>query len=255
MNRNIQHFIDMVFLLTVKEMKVRYKSSVFGYLWSVAQPLAFALVYFVAFKVIMRIEMENYTIFLLAGLFPWQWMGNTFNAAPGVFIGNTSIIKKVNFPRNTLAISSILNEMLHFIVAIPVLVLFMFIYDKTPSLSWFYGFPLLLAIQFVFSYGLSLMIASLNLFFRDLERLAGIFITLSFYMTPIIYPETMLPAQYQSLLYLNPFAPLMISWRNLLLDGVLDVNYLAVSVVYSVIALVIGIGIYKKLSWKFAEVL
>ncbi len=245
----------MVFLLTLKEVKVRYKSSVFGYLWSVGQPLAFAMVYFVAFKVVMRIQMEDYTIFLLAGLFPWQWMGNSFSASPGIFIGNTSIIKKVKFPRNILVISSLLQEMIHFIVAIPVLVFFMFIYDKTPSLSWIYGIPLLLTVQFVFSYGLSLGIASMNLFFRDLERLAGIFITLSFYMTPIIYPETMLPEKYQPLLLLNPFAPLMISWRRLFLEGVLDFNYIGLSIVYGTVFLFFGNRIYKKLSWKFAELL
>lgn len=255
MTRNLQHFIDLVYLLTLKEMKVRYKSSFFGYLWSIAQPLSFALVYFVAFKIVMRIQMENYTIFLLAGLFPWQWMGNTFSSSPGIFIGNSSIIKKVNFARNSLIISAVLQEMLHFLVAIPVLVFFMFLYDKAPSLSWLYGVPFLLVVQFSFSYGLSLAISSLNLFFRDLERLAGIFITLSFYMTPIIYPETMLPEKYQSLLYLNPFAPLMISWRRLFLDGVLDFNFISLSVVYGSLSLFIGTRIYKRISWKFAEVL
>jgi lipopolysaccharide transport system permease protein len=236
-------------------MKVRYKSSFFGYLWSIGQPLSFALVYFVAFKVVMRIQMEDYTIFLLSGLFPWQWVQNSFSGSPHIFLGNTSIIKKVNFARNTLVISSILQDMIHFIVAIPVLVIFMFIYDKTPSLSWLYGIPLLLVIQCVFAYGVSLAISSLNLFFRDLERLAVIFITLSFYMTPIIYPVSMFPEKYRPLLNLNPFAPLIISWRRLLLEGVLDFNSIGLSIIYSIIFLLFGQLLYKKLSWKFAEVL
>src|SRR4030043_1369754 len=182
MNSKIQHSIDLITVLTQKEMKVRYKSTFFGYLWSVAYPLAFALVFFIAFKVIMRIQIENYALFLIAGLFPWQWFSNSVNASPTVFLGNASIIKKVNFPRNTLPFMTVLQDMIHFILSIPVIVLFLFLYQKSPSLSWIYGIPLLLVIQFFLTYGVSLVVSSINLFFRDLERLTSIFMMLLFYL-------------------------------------------------------------------------
>ncbi len=255
MNSRIQRYIDLIIVLTQKEMKVRYKSSFFGYLWSIGHPLAFAFVFFIAFKIVMKIQMENYALFLIAGLFPWQWFANSINASPMFFLGNASLIKKVNFPRNIIPFTIVLQDMIHFILSIPVILLFTFIYHKSPSLSWLYGIPLLLSVQFLMTFGVSLMISSVNLFFRDLERLTSIFVTLLFYFTPIIYPETMIPEKYKSFINLNPLSPLMISWRNLFLNGTLEPVSLTVVFAYSIFAFMLGYMVYRKLSWKFAEVL
>jgi lipopolysaccharide transport system permease protein len=256
MNRSFQHYLDLITVLTQKEIKVRYKSSFFGYLWSIGHPLAFAFVFFLAFKIVMKIQMENYVLFLIAGLFPWQWFSNSVNASPTVFLGNASIIKKVNFPRNTLPFVTVLQDMIHFILSIPVIVLFLLLYQKSPSLSWIYGIPLLLGIQFFLTYGVSLLVSSINLFFRDLERLTGIFVMLLFYFTPVIYPEAMIPEKYKHfLINLNPLSSLMINWRNLFLNGTLEPSSLMISFVYSAVAFMIGYSVYRKLSFKFAEAL
>ncbi|MBZ0157016.1 MAG: ABC transporter permease [Alphaproteobacteria bacterium] len=253
--RNYENYRDLIIVLTQKEMKVRYKNSVFGYFWSVGHPLALAFVYFVAFKVIMKIQMEDYSLFLIAGLFPWQWFATSVNASPVVFVGNASIIKKVNFPRSVIPLTTVLQDMIHFLLSIPVIVLFLFMYHKSPSLSWLYGIPLLLALQLLLTYGVSLAVSSVSLFFRDFERLINIFITFLFYFTPIFYPETMVPEEYRHLLYANPLTPLMISWRELFLTGHLEAASLLATLFYGVIAFVGGYLVYKKLSWKFAEVL
>lgn len=251
-----EHYRDLIVILTQKEMKVRYKSTLFGYVWSIAHPLAFALVFFMAFKVVMRIQMEGYAVFLIAGLFPWQWLSNSVNASPMVFLVNTSLIKKVYFPRNILPLATVLQDTIHFLLSIPVIVLFLFIYHKSPSLSWIYGIPVLLFIQLLMTYGLSLMISSINLFIRDLERLTIIGVALLFYLTPVIYPETMIPAQYKTLvLVVNPLSSLMISWRNLFLNGSLELSLVVTSFIYSLFVCMVGYLVYKKLSWKFAEVL
>lgn len=254
MNR-FRYYIDLILVLTQKEMKVKYKSSVFGYLWSIGHPLAFAFVFYVAFKVVMRVQMEYYALFLITGLFPWQWFANSVNSAPMIFLSNASIIKKVNFSRQVLPFATVLQDMIHFILAIPVIMLFMYIYHKPLSFTWVLGIPFLLLVQFFFTFGLALIISSVNLFFRDLERLTTIFTTLLFYFTPIIYSETMIPEKYKYLVNINPLSPLMISWRNLFLYGKLDSTSMAVSSGYAIIVFILGFAVYKKLSWKFAEVL
>ncbi|MBF0557972.1 MAG: ABC transporter permease [Nitrospirae bacterium] len=253
--RSFDNYRDLITVLTHKEMKVRYKSSVFGYCWSVANPLAFAFVYYIAFKIIMKIQMEDYTLFLIAGLFPWQWFGTSVVSAPMIFLANSSIIKKVNFPRNIIPLTTVLQDMIHFLLSIPVIIGFLFIYHRTPSLSWLYGIPLLLLIQLIMTYGAALLVSSINLFFRDFERLISILITLVFYCTPIIYPETMVPEQLRALIYCNPLSPLIVSWRNLFIHGTLDPAALAMGFAYSLVFLAAGHLIYRKLSWKFAEVL
>lgn len=255
MNRNFQHYIDLIIVLTQKEIKVRYKSSIFGYLWSVGHPLAFAFVFFVAFKVVMRIQMEDYALFLIAGLFPWQWFANSVNVSPMIFLTNSSIIKKVDFPRNIIPFTMVLQDMIHFVLAIPVIILFIFIYHKSISFSWLYGIPILLILQFLMTYGVCLIVSSINLFFRDLERMTSLLIMLLFYFTPVIYSEMMIPERYKDLIALNPLALLIISWRNLFLYGQLELSILMICAGYSIFTFLISCLIFKKLSWRFAEVL
>ena len=92
--KNFRNYRDLILVLTAKEIKVRYKNNVLGYLWSIANPLAFALVFFVAFKIFLKWDIKDYVLFLIAGLFPWQWFANSVGVSCGVFIGNASIIKK-----------------------------------------------------------------------------------------------------------------------------------------------------------------
>ena len=255
MNRPVQYLFDLTLVLTRKEMQVRYKNNVLGYLWSVLQPLSFALVYFIAFKIFMRVQMENYTLYLLTGMFPWQWFANSVNEASGTFTSNTSIIKKINFPRNLLVAATIIKDAFHFILCIPVIMMFCFIYDSPISITWLYGIPILLVLQAVMIYGLSLIISTVNLFFRDLERIVTILVTFLFFLTPIVYNYEMVPEKYRQLLALNPMAFLMTSWRGLFLTGQMDWSAILVTLVWSVILYGLGQIIYKKLVWRFAEVL
>jgi len=257
--RNFGNYRDLVFVLTQKEIKVRYKNHFLGYLWSIANPLAFTLVFYVAFVIVMRVKIPEYPyydLFLVAGLFPWQWFSNSVSASAGSFIGNASIVKKVNFPRNVLPLATVLQDMFHFVLSIPVIVAFMAFYKQAPSISWFYGIPLLLAIHAAFTYGIALIVSSLNLFFRDVEKLVVILMMLLFYMTPIIYSGSMMPQKYGFWMkFFNPLAPLIMSWRKLFLDGVVVPRYIAASAVTSLIALGVGCLFYRKLSPRFAEVL
>jgi lipopolysaccharide transport system permease protein len=143
-------------------MKVRYKSTFFGYVWSIAHPLAFAFVFFRAFKIVMRIQMAGYTVFLIAGLFPWQWFSNSVNASAIVFLTNAALIKKVKLPRNILPLATVLQDMIHFLLSISVIVLFLFIYHRSPSFSWLYGIPLLLSP--------SVLVMTHNLLFSDIAE-------------------------------------------------------------------------------------
>jgi len=255
LDRRLQLWLDIILVLTQKEIKIRYKNSILGYLWSIAHPLAFAFVFFVAFKVVMRINIENYTLFLIAGLFPWQWFSNSINNSPLIFLTNSSLIKKLNFPRNIISFSLVLQDMIHFLLSIPVIIFFLFLYEKHPGWNWLFGIPSLLLVQLALTYGISVFIASVNLFFRDLERLTGIFMTFLFYFTPIIYPEQMIPENYRNFIIINPLSPLIISWRNLFLNGNIDNKLILISFIYAIIFLIIGHVVYKKLSWKFAEVI
>lgn len=253
--RNWENYRDLLAVLVQKELKVRYNNKVLGYLWSIANPLASAMIYYIAFRVFMRVHIENYPLVLISGVFPWQWFSNAVGSSTNLFIGNSTIIKKVNFPRQIVVLSAGLNHMIHFIVSIPVILLFLFLFDQTPTQTWLYGFPILLAIQFLMVYGIGLLLASINVFLRDLERLTGIILHFVFYVTPILYPLEHIPKRYRELIALNPVAPLMVSWRELILQGHLEPTYILISLGYAVLFFTLGYVVFRKLSWKFAEVI
>jgi len=253
MLNQIHYYKDLLLVLTGKDIKVRYKSSYLGYLWSLANPLFLALIFYFVFKVVTKVKMENYTLFLISGLFIWQWINNAIMMGTNLYISNASLIKKVNFPRNFLVIASTLSEGFNFLVSIPVIIFFMLYYGEYPALNWLFLIPIILVPTFLFVYSLSLFVATVNLFFRDMERIIGLLLTFVFYLTPIIYPLKMIPDKYQQLIFINPFAPLVITWQNLFLHSTLEIKYFMISILYAIIAFSVATYTYTKLKYKFAE--
>lgn len=250
----LQYFWDVLSVLVSKELKLRYRGTTFGILWSLANPLAFTLVLYIAFKRVFQVEIENYPLFILSALFPWQWLSNSMNAASMLFFYNAALIKKLRFPRSALCLAVVLGDMIHFLVTIPVFaVLALFAGGKALGPVWLVGIPTLLVAQAALSLAAVIVIATVNAFLRDLEQLVRVFLLLLFYVTPVLYPVAMVPDGLHWLLVINPFAPLIIAWRALLTDGLLT-PYIAIAVGYGFIALALALPVYRKLEWRLAEV-
>lgn len=252
----MKNLLSILIVLTQKDFKVRYKGSFLGYLWAIVHPLMFAFVFYIAFKVVMRVQIENYTLFLISALFAWQWFANAVILSSSTYLANAQIVKKTNFPRFVLPLSNILMESIHFLISIPVIILFLFIYDITPNfISIVLYAPILILIQIMFTFGVSLIFSSLNVFFRDTERLLSVGILLWFYITPIIYSTDLIPTEYLSVMSLNPMLPFIESWRTLFVDGTAELTYLPTMLLNSIVALIVGSMVYNKLKYKFSEVL
>ncbi|MBL9125344.1 MAG: ABC transporter permease [Planctomycetaceae bacterium] len=248
------YYRDLLAVLVAKEFKVRYKSTVIGYAWSLMHPLAFALVFFVLFKIVMRFDLPAYSLFLIGGLFPWHWISNTVTSANFAFLGNSSLIKKVRFHRATLVLASVLNELVHFAISIPIVVGFMIYYGRYPTVSWFWWLPALVVMQFAMTFGLALLIATVNLFFRDLERLSTIIMHLLFYVTPVIYPYEKLPPNFRWVLMADPFAPLVLCWQGLFYRGSVPGEFAALAALWALVCCLVGYRVYQALVWRFAEI-
>jgi lipopolysaccharide transport system permease protein len=254
-SRRIYRYYDLTFCLVEKDLKIRYKSSFLGYLWSLGMPLMQALIFSFVFKIIMRFEIENYTIFLILGLFLWQWINNSIIASPHTYIQNASIIKKVHFERGILSLSVVILELFHFILTLPVILLF--IYFSNIELTWniLLVLPVLLLELLFFLTGISLAVSSINLFFRDLERIVAIFLMVAFYLTPVIYAFDFVPAKYQPYFVLNPFMVYVTMWREVVMKGVIEWSNIFWGFGYAVISFRLGLAVYRRLRWRFAEVL
>lgn len=243
----------MVRVLLGKELKVRYKSTVLGYAWSVAYPLAFALVFYFVFRVVARIPIENYALFLLMGLFPWQWFQNSLTSATGLFLANAPIVKKVSFPRSLIVLTGVLNDLVHFLASLPVIVVLMLWAGQRPGSAWLWQVPLLVVIQFGVTYGISLVAATANLFLRDLERLVGIAAMLWLYVTPVLYPWDMVPEAMRWTSWVNPMALVIGSWRHVFGGTPLPLGELAAAAAWAAALAVIGQRVYRRFEGRFAE--
>jgi len=245
---------DVVLVLLGKELKVRYKNTVLGYAWSIAYPLAFALVFYFAFKVVARIPIENYALFVVMGLFPWQWFQNSVTGANGFFLANAPLVKKVRFPRSLLVLTGVLNDLVHFLASLPVLVGLMLWSGERPSVAWLWQVPLLVAIQFGVTYGLSLAVATANLFLRDLERLVGLATLLWLYLTPVLFPWDMVPASLRWTLWINPMALVVTGWRACFAGEPLRPEIVAAAALWAIALAVLGQRVYRRFEGRFAEV-
>ena len=226
-----------------------------GFFWSLLNPLLTSLVLFVAFNVFMRVQVENFALFLLSALFPWTWFSVAVTMATNTLTGNVSLIKKVIFPKQLLLFSMILAQLVNFVFSLPVLIILTFYYGCAPSAEWLIGIPLLMIVQFVVIYGLSLIISMTNVFFRDLEYIISVLISLLFWMTPIIYPLEAVPERYRVLLVMNPVTYLMQAWRELFLNNTLNWQYIYISAASAGVVLLLGTFVFQRLEPKMDEVL
>jgi lipopolysaccharide transport system permease protein len=254
-NAKTRQRLDLLKLLVKKEITLRYKRTYLGFLWSLLNPLLTALVFFIAFSVFMRFEIENFALFLLSALFPWTWFSTSVTMSTNTLTGNVSLIKKVIFPKHFLLLATVIAQLVNFVFSLPILIGLAYYYGGTPTLNWLIGIPVLVGVQFIVIYGLSLIVSMANAFFRDLEYIVTVLIGLLFWMTPIVYPLEAVPEEYQVFLVMNPVTYLMQAWRNLFFNNMINWHNISISAATAAVVLLAGLLIFKKLDRKLDEVL
>jgi len=224
--------------LVARELKARYRGSVLGFFWSFVNPLLLLIIYSVVFSVFLPNRMEGiqpYGLFLFCGLLPWTWFATSLNEASGVLISGGNLIKKVLFPAEVLPIVTVLANMVHFFLGLPILALFLIWFEVFPatsvnpdtgqviehaiSLHWqeLIWLPLVIATQLVLTTGIALFLAALTVHFRDIRDIVSNLLTFWFFATPIIYPWFMDNIQeYMWWFNLNPFTHLAVSYQEIL---------------------------------------
>jgi len=194
---------------------------VLGFFWSFINPLLLLLVYTFVFSVVLpnrSPRTQPYAIFLFAGILPWTWFSSSLLESSNVLIAGGNLIKKVLFPAEVLPIVTVLANMVHFLLGLPILVIFLFAFNKIPDLSGLAWFPVALAVQFVLTLGFALIFAALTVHFRDIKDILGNLMTFWFFSTPIIYDMAEFDPKpwAKTLLNLNPFTHLAITYQEIL---------------------------------------
>jgi homopolymeric O-antigen transport system permease protein len=250
---SLAQYIDLTVTLTQKEIKIRYKSNFLGYFWSITNPLASAIIIFLVIRVVLRVEIENYAVFLVAGLFAWQWFNNYLVGSCSVFLSNASLIKKCVFPRFVLPIALDLQDTLHYAMSIPIVLGFVAYHGLPIGAATLLGILAVIPAQFLLLLGFGLILSSANIFLRDVERIVMILLNIMFYLSPVLYPVVLVPKPYQKLMWLNPMTPILEAWHSVFLNGVVSWSTVGVAYVYAAIAVLLGVLVFRRLSPRFAE--
>lgn len=236
-----------------KDVGGKYKHSFLGVLWSFVSPLLQIAVYALVFQVILKSDIENYTVYLCCGLIPWQYFSSVILRGAASIIDNGNIIKKVYFPREILPISVVTSEGVNFLISTIIILGFVIFggIGLSVNILWYF---IILAIQYVVSIGFAFIVSSLSVYFRDLLHLLGIIIQLLFYATPIVYTANAVPAGLQWIIKINPMSYLIEAYRNIFYNKMSpDIKSLLIPLVMGIVLCIIGYMIFKKLERRFAE--
>ncbi|MGH9194219.1 MAG: ABC transporter permease [Acidimicrobiia bacterium] len=252
---NLWHRRELLWNMTVRHLRGQYKQSVLGYAWALVMPLAQMIILTFVFSTIIRIPSQGvpFALFLFVGLLPWNFFSSALASATDSVVGASSLVTKVYFPREILPAAAIFTKVVDLAFASLILIALMVYYGHSPeiTIAWV---PLLFLTQFLFTLGLSLPLAALNLFFHDVRYLVGVALTLWFYLTPIIYPIDIVPTKYHILFDLNPLSLFINAYRRVLLQGESpDFEKMFLGLGISLATFIIGYYIFKKTEPGFAD--
>lgn len=265
---HILQYRDLIHNLVLRDLKVRYRNSALGVLWSLMNPLLMMLVFTLVFTVMAPVrsgELQNFPVFVLCALLPWNFFSQSIIGATGSIVTNGVLLKKVYFPREILPLSMVVANLINFLIALTVLFAMILIFG-IPLTVWLVYLPLIILIQVVFTLGIGFIVAAVNVFYRDTQQVIDVLMLAWFFVTPIFYPLDILPRSYVipgldytlnvwRLAYiLNPMASLIANYRVVLFDGASPApDFLIRTAVTSAVVFLAGWLIFNHYSWRFAE--
>jgi len=218
--RRLVRYRSLILSLVARELKARYRGSVLGFFWSFINPLLLLAIYsFIFLKILPNTEeaLKPFPLFMACGILPWTWFSASLTEASGSLIAGGNLIKKVLFPAEVLPLVSVLANMVHFLLALPVVLILMVAFHRVPDPLGLLWLPGVMLVQLVFTSGLALALAALTVHFRDIRDILANVLMLWFFVTPIIYWYQQQAVQnYKAFFDVNPFSHLAISYQEIL---------------------------------------
>ena len=251
--KELYEYREMIYSLVRKDLRTRYKGSVLGFFWTFLNPLLQLIVYSIAFSYIMRVQMDNYYMYMFVGLLPWIFFCTSVQGGAMSIMSGSDLIKKIYFPRLVLPIATVTGAFVNMLFSMMVMFAALFVSGIGVS-KYIVYMPLLLLLLYSLGLGLAFIFSACNVYLRDLEHILGIITMSMFYVTPVIYPISMVPERFLHYFYLNPMVPMVTAFQDILyyqraphMDTLLGV------VGYAVAFIVIGFIVFQKLQRNFVE--
>ncbi|NJR69825.1 MAG: ABC transporter permease [Synechococcales cyanobacterium CRU_2_2] len=261
--RSLTQRWDLLCGLVDREIKLLYNRSALGIAWMLINPLMQLAVFAFVFGLILpNNSVENYASFIFSGLLVWTWFQSSLTQATGAIVHNRSLIRQPGFPVAILPVVTVTTGLIHFLLSLPILLLFLLI-DGVQLNASIVLLPLLIILQFAFTISLAYVLASINVVFRDTQHTLGVLLQMLFYLSGVFYQVNSLPEKYRAIFYLNPLVGLIESYRyifgkigveaSLLAEASLNWKLLGFMGLVTALLLPLGYQIFKRQSERFVE--
>jgi lipopolysaccharide transport system permease protein len=247
---------DLLYVLTTRDIKVRYKQTVLGFAWALIQPVTMMVVFSIFFGGLAKMPSDGYPypVFVYAALLPWTFFANSITNSANSLVGSANLVSKVYFPRLIIPLSSVGSALVDFAIAGAVLLLLMLYY----GVSWTFNLllaPVLVAGAALTALGVGTFLAALNVAYRDFRYVVSFLVQFWMFATPVVYPASLVPREWQWALYLNPMAGVIEGFRSAFLGRAFDVPGMLVSLAVAAILFAAGIAYFAKVERRFADII
>jgi len=261
LTRLVQQNAYMIRAMVVRDMRARYMGSFLGFFWSVIHPLTQLVLYYFVFAVVMKMRLgpeysgTSYAFWLIAGLLPWMLFSEAVTRAPNAVIEQSNLVKKMPFPSEILPIVNLTAAIVNHLIGLTLLIGFLALLGEGVSVNILWVLPYL-AVTTLFILGVTWLLSAVNVFLRDIGQIISVVVNIWFFLTPIIYPQNLVPDSVQGILRLNPMLHVVDGYRMAILGkGEVDIGGLAYVLVAGLVAFALGGMTFKKLKPAFADVL
>lgn len=245
---------EMIFSLVRRDLRGRYKGSVFGFLWTFINPLFQLIVYSFVFSKVMRTGIDDYSVFLFVALIPWMFFSTCISGGATCIRAQQDMVKKIYFPREVLPISYVTSQFINMLLSMVIVFLVLAINQKPFQIGAYLILPVIMILEYCMALGVTLLVSAVCVFFRDLEYVMTIITMAWQFLSPVFYSADQVPEDVKGVFYLNPMTSIISAYRDILYYGKFpDMESLLGAVGFSIVLLFLGGIVFQKLSKSFAE--
>ncbi len=253
---DLWRYRELLWVLTERDIKVRYKQTVLGFAWAIIQPVMLMVVFSIFFGRLANMPSDGlaYPVFVYAGLLPWTFFANAVSNASSSLVGSANLVSKVYFPRLIIPLSSAGGGIVDFLIAFVILLAMMLFY----RVGWtanLLAAPLLVAGVVFIALGVGAFLSALNVAYRDFRYVVPFLLQFWMFATPVVYPASLVPEQWRWVMFLNPMTGFIEGFRSVFLGRPFDWPSIAVSLAAACIVFVVGVAYFEKVERRFADII
>lgn len=252
--KELYEYREMIISLVRRELRGKYKGSILGFLWAFINPLLQLVVYTIVFTFITRNNMEDFYMYLFVALIPWIYIGSCMTGGATSISSQNEMVKKIYFPRLVLPISYATSQFVNMLLSFVVIFIVLIVTGKGINLKAVICLPLIMLIEYVIGVAIAILFSCVNVYLRDLEQVSGVLSMAWQFLSPVLYSVEIIPEQYQGIYMMNPIAPMVVIYRQILYyKQVPDIHLFVIPFIFAVVLLTISCLVFSILKKHFAE--